>query len=110
MLEWRRSGWSLQRLAIEGALQNRFDAVVGTSAGGHRSLSGRFQAFVRIVFAQAQNAQARAVAHFGMGLTFQDGSEQLGRRRAYRLGPVDQARGRPGEVFPMGLRTTLRHP
>ena len=89
MLERGSGGGRLQGLAVEPAFQYRLHTLIGAGSGGHGTRRRRFQPLVRIALPQSQNAQTRPVAHLRVGLTFQDGSEQLRRGRPHRLRPME---------------------
>ena len=83
--------------------------MIGTSAGRDRPLRCRLQALGRIALAQPQNAQAGPIAHLRMRLALENLGKQLRGGRPDRFAPVEQARGWPGQVLLMALRTMGVH-
>ena len=83
------------------------DVLHGAVAGGAEpggARGGRLQAGGAVGLAQAHEPEAGAVALLGVGLGREDGRDELGRGRARRRRPGDQAGGRPFGVGAMGVR------
>src|ERR1019366_4252402 len=96
-------GRRLDLLAVQMALQNRFDALVGTSMERDGAARGRLHSLARVLLGEPQNAEAGALALFRGALAGDDAIKQFGGRRADGLGPVHQARGCPLQVPLMRL-------
>src|SRR2546426_5233144 len=77
-----------QRLAVEPGLQDRLDGVKAEGADGDRSAGGGFQPLVTEALAEAEDAEAGAVALLGMRPGLHDAANQLGRRGPSLLRPI----------------------
>src|SRR6266571_5274729 len=83
-------GRRLDRLAVQIALQNRFDALVGTSAERGGASRSCLHSLAGVLLGKPQNAEAGAVALFRVALAGHDAIKQFGGRRTDGLGPVHQ--------------------
>src|SRR5712691_10278739 len=88
-------GHRFDRLAVQVALQNRFDALVGTSLERDGAARSRLHSLAGVLFGEPQNAEAGAIALFRVALGGHDAIEQFGGRWTDALGPFHQAGGRP---------------
>src|ERR1039457_6116947 len=77
------------------ALQNRFDALVGTRIERDGAVGGRLHSLARVLLGEPQNAEAGAVALFRVALAGHDAVEQFGGRRARGAAPSPPAGGPP---------------
>src|SRR5436853_247453 len=96
-------GRRLDRLAVQMALQNRFDALVGTSMERDGAARGRLHSLGGVLLGEPQNAEAGAVTLFRVALGGHDVIQQSGGRRTDRLSPVHQPGGRPLQMPLMRL-------
>ena len=104
--EWTRRGW-IERLLIAAMPQDGIETLVADCASRERSFGSGFHTCGRIALAQADDAEAGAVAHLGMWEGLQDFLYNLGSAGTYRAGPGDHARRWPVQVRSVGGRTML---
>ena len=83
---------------IEAVLEDGVDVAVGAGRDTARPGAGRFQPARAVAFGQAQDTQTRAIALLGMRPVGEDGLDERGGLGADRLGPADDARGRPFQM------------
>ena len=74
------------------------EAVDGEGIG-----AGGFEAFLGVLFSQADDAQAGAESLLGMGFVFQDVGDQFFGVGADLGGPADDPGGGPFQVFLVGF-------
>ena len=102
---WHGSGFRL--LAVQVVFENRLQASVVADVEGEGAPGGGFHPLVRVVLAQPDDAQTRPVALFGMAVGAEDAFDHLGRGRADRAAPLDDARRRPLLMPLVRLRPVL---
>ena len=101
------------RLAAKGSglhalLKHGLDRLVAGRVNRQCLLAGEFQALRAVLIGQAQDAQRRAVTLLGMRLGADDVIDERAGGEPDGLAPVDQPRGRPLQVRPVGSRAMLR--
>ncbi len=84
-------------------LQDRLHAFIEEAVDGEGIGAGGFETFFRVLFSQAEDAQARAESLLGMGFIFEDMGHQFFRGGSQLLRPADNARGTPFQVLLMGF-------
>ena len=85
-------------------LEDGVDVAIGARLDGAGARARGFQPVAAVALGEAQDAEARAIALLGVRAIGEDRLHQGGGLGADRAGPVDQARGRPLEMFTMRLR------
>src|SRR3970282_2562063 len=85
--------------AVESVLQDFAQSFEREIAVAQRPSGGVLQTLFRIMFLQAQDSQARAVALFGVGSALDDGLDQSSGVRAGLFGPADETGGTPFRIF-----------
>ena len=91
-------------LAIERALQYRLQTLIRTSAEFESAFAGGFKSLVGVGFAKADDSDAGAIAHLGMGFLLQHRLNDLCCCLTHGFGPVNQPRRGPFEMRLMTLR------
>ena len=76
-------------MAIEGALQDGFQTLIGIDLQQQGPLAGRFQAGRGIGFGKAENSEAGAIARFRMLLSLENRADYLGSGGTDGCGPMD---------------------
>ena len=92
-----------ERDLIEAVLEDRVDVAIGAGGDAARAGARGFQPGRAVALGQAQDAEARAIALLGMRAVGEDRLDEGRGLRADRLGPADDARGRPLQMALMGL-------
>jgi hypothetical protein len=98
-----------QELAVERALQNRFQTLIGEGLQLDGTLAGGFQSWLGVYSLQTQNTQAGTVTHLGVRLALQDGADDFSGGRADSFGPMNQPGRCPCQVRLVALGHMLRH-
>ena len=97
----------LRRLSIEPVLEDRLDRAVGTGADIQTAIAGRLQPRGAVLARQPQDAEASAVALFGMWPALQDQRGELGSARANRRRLTADPLDRPFGITPVRTRHVL---
>ena len=80
---------------VQFVFQDGLNTFVEEAVDGEGIGAGGFEAFLRVLFAQADNAQAGPETLLGMGLIFEDMGHQFFSVWPQLLRPADDAGGGP---------------
>jgi hypothetical protein len=94
-------GWLRRRSPVETVFKDRLDRAVGAGADVEAAAAGRLQARGAVMVRQAQNANARPVALFGMRPALQNQRCQFGGARPDRRRVGADALDRPVGIMPV---------
>lgn len=91
------------RHAVELFIEHGFHAAVGVNGQETSPLGGGFQACMRVLIGQSQDAEARAIPLLGVRSRGHDLLDHFAGCGADGLGPFNQPRGRPLQMTLMRL-------
>src|SRR2546422_10337441 len=94
-------------LAVQIALQDGFHALVGAGFQSNGPACSGLQTLRGVLLAKPQNAEAGAVALFGMAFGGDDAVKQIRSRRTHGFGPVHEPGRRPLYMALMRLGPVL---